>query len=185
MMIHGVAILAVAIAAPAVAAPPATIRVNLQGAKSQPVGEVTLTQTPHGVLVTTSVHDLPPGEHGFHIHEKGECVPPFTSAGAHFNPRGAAHGYENPKGAHAGDLPNLIVPADGKLRVEFLAKGVTLEKGKPGSLFDADGSTLVLHAAEDDYRSDPAGNSGDRIACGVIDSRTAASGAGPARPGTR
>jgi superoxide dismutase, Cu-Zn family len=185
LLVIGAAILA--LAARAHAAPPAAttaLQVQLQGAKGQPVGEATLTQTPHGVLVTTSLHDVSPGEHGFHIHEKGECIPPFTSAGAHFNPKGMAHGFENPKGAHAGDLPNLIVPADGKLEVEFLAKGVTLEKGKPGSLLDGDGSTLVLHAAQDDYRSDPAGNSGDRIACGVIERRAAAS-SGPARTSGR
>src|SRR6185295_19332758 len=156
----------------------------LQSANSQPIGEATLTQTPHGVLVTASLHDVPPGEHGFHIHEKGECTPPFTSAGGHFNPKKLAHGFENPKGPHAGDRPNVIVPADGKLKVEFLARGVTLEKGKPGSLLDGDGSTLVLHAGQDDYRSDPAGNSGDRIACGVIESRTAASN-DPARTAAR
>jgi superoxide dismutase, Cu-Zn family len=144
------------------------LAVPLTSADGKPVGEVTLRQTPHGVLVTADVRDLPPGEHGFHVHEKGECTPPFKSAGEHFNPKGAGHGYENPKGAHAGDLPNLLIPEDGDLKVEFIAKGLTLERGKANSLLDRDGSALVVHAGADDYRSDPSGNSGDRIACGAI-----------------
>lgn len=148
------------------AAAPDHVAVPLKNVEGKPVGEVTLKQTPHGVLVTADVRDLSPGEHGFHVHEKGDCTPPFKSAGDHFNPKGAAHGYENPKGVHAGDLPNLIVGADGTAKVEFLAKGVTLEQGKPNSLL---ARALVVHAAQDDYRSDPAGNSGDRIACGAID----------------
>ena len=141
---------------------------SLQGPKGEAIGEAVLTETPHGVLVTATVHDLPPGLHGFHIHERGDCTPPFTSAGGHFNPAHAQHGWENAHGAHAGDLPNVIVPDTCSAKLQFLAYGVTLKKNKPGSLLDKDGSSLVVHAGADDYRTDPAGNSGDRVACGVV-----------------
>ena len=143
-------------------------KVALQDTRGASVGEAILTETPHGVFVTATLHDLPPGEHGFHIHERGQCVAPFTTAGGHFNPRRAHHGYFEANGPHQGDLPNVVVPESGSAKVEFLASGVTLKKAAPGSLLDPDGSALVVHAGPDDYRSDPAGNSGDRIACGVI-----------------
>ena len=160
---------------------PATATATFQSSRGEPLGEATLTETPHGVLVTVTLHDLPPGEHGFHIHEHGRCVPPFESAGGHFNPKRAHHGFRNAQGAHAGDLPNVIVPEDGKARIEFMAYGVTLAKGNPSSLLDQDGTALVLHAGPDDYRSDPAGNSGDRLACGVIDVRSRESAAAAPR----
>lgn len=131
------------------------------------IGRATLTETAHGVLITAELRNLPPGPHGFHIHAVGKCEPPFKTAGGHFNPTGKKHGYMNPDGMHAGDLPNLYACSDGKARVEVLASGVTLREGKT-SLFDADGSALVVHAKSDDYKSDPAGDSGDRIACGII-----------------
>ncbi|MFZ5997772.1 MAG: superoxide dismutase family protein [Nitrospirota bacterium] len=131
------------------------------------IGRATLTETAHGVLITAELRNLPPGPHGFHIHAVGKCEPPFKTAGGHFNPTGKKHGYMNPDGMHAGDLPNLYAGSDGKARAEVLAGEVTLREGK-ASLFDADGSALVVHAKSDDYKSDPAGDSGDRIACGVI-----------------
>ena len=146
----------------------ASVTATLSGAKGEAVGEAVLTETPHGVLVTATLHDLPPGEHGFHIHEHGQCVAPFTTAGGHFNPGHAHHGFEAGTGPHAGDLPNVIVPDSGSAKVEFMAFGVTLERNKPTSLLDGDGSALVVHAGPDDYQTDPAGNSGDRVACGVI-----------------
>jgi Cu-Zn family superoxide dismutase len=97
----------------------------------------------------------------------GRCEPPFTTAGGHFNPGGRKHGFSNPDGMHAGDLPNLRVGKDGTAEAELLTAQVTLSPG-PTSLLDADGSAIVLHAGPDDYVSDPAGNAGDRIACGVI-----------------
>ena len=142
---------------------------KMKGAKGGELGSVMLSQTPRGVLLSLDLTGLPPGAHAFHIHTTGKCEPPeFTSAGGHFNPTGAHHGFESEKGEHAGDLPNIHVPEGGELRVEYFAHGVTLADGEKASLFDADGSALVIHAKADDYKSDPAGDAGGRIACGVI-----------------
>ena len=132
------------------------------------VGAVQLTETPHGVLLRLALKGGAPGEHAFHIHAVGKCEPPFTSAGGHFNPASKKHGLAVAEGSHAGDMPNLHIPASGELVVEILNGGVTLAKGKPNSVFDTDGSAIVIHAGVDDYKSDPTGNAGDRIACGVI-----------------
>jgi len=102
-----------------------------------------------------------------HFHETGKCEPPFESAGGHFNPGKKAHGVLDLGGSHAGDLPNVVVPAGGKLEFELFVPGLTLAAG-PSSVLDADGTALVIHAKADDYRTQPAGDSGDRIACGVI-----------------
>ena len=142
-------------------------RAHLQDAQGRDVGSVTFEQTPNGVLVRADLHDLPAGTHGFHIHSVGVCVPDFTSAGGHFNPFNRKHGIRNEEGPHAGDLPNLEVGSDGVAKAEFLAVQATLTEGAP-RLLDADGAAVVVHAGADDYRSDPAGNAGARIACGVI-----------------
>ena len=139
----------------------------LKDAQGKDVGQVQLSQTPHGVLLKMTLKGVPPGERAFHIHAVGKCEPPFTSAGPHFNPGNHKHGMLAGEG-HAGDMPNLHVPQSGELTVEVVNEAVTLDKGKPNSLFDSDGSALVIHAKADDYKSDPAGNAGDRIACGVI-----------------
>jgi Cu-Zn family superoxide dismutase len=132
------------------------------------LGTATLTQTPHGVLITADLSGVPPGEHGFHIHETGRCDPPsFESAGAHYALRGQQHGYLGAGGAHAGDLPNQFVGQDGRLRTHVFTPSVTLRAGQ-ATLFDADGSALVVHAKADDYRSQPAGEAGGRLACAVI-----------------
>lgn len=143
-------------------------RAELKNTKGEAIGTASLVGTPNGVLITLELDKGPAGVHAFHIHEKGACdAPSFESAGGHFNPDQSRHGYHDPQGPHAGDLPNLHVPPDGRLVTEVLADGVSLTPGR-GSLLDADGSALLLHFGTDDYRTDPAGGAGDRVACGVI-----------------
>ena len=145
-----------------------TAKAALQTADGKEAGSVTLTQTPSGVLLSLAVKGLPAGEHAFHVHAVGKCEAPFTSAGGHFNPGNKKHGMMAMDGAHAGDMPNLHIPASGELTVEVLNAAVTLEKDKPNSLFDADGSAVIIHAGKDDYKTDPTGDAGGRIACGVV-----------------
>lgn len=122
-----------------------------------------------GVRIVVTVNGLMPGMHGIHIHTVGKCEgPAFASAGGHFNPEMKMHGKDNPMGAHAGDLLNITVDAKGKGKETLVASGVTLGPG-PNSLFHDGGTALVIHAMADDYKTDPAGNSGNRIACGVIE----------------
>lgn len=145
-----------------------TAKAALKDATGKAVGSAQLIQTPHGVLLKMTLKGAVPGEHAFHIHAVGKCEPPFTSAGGHFNPASKKHGMEVTEGAHAGDMPNLHIPANGELTIEIANHMVSLVKGQPNSLFDADGSALIIHAGVDDYKTDPTGNAGDRIACGVI-----------------
>jgi Cu-Zn family superoxide dismutase len=148
------------------AAPPASVA--LRDAQGAPTGTATLTEVDGGVRVTVSVKGVAPGLHGLHLHAVGKCEgPDFKSAGPHFNPGAKEHGLDNPRGSHAGDMPNLNVGPDGSGTGEFVARGATLGSG-PGSLFPEGGTALVLHAAPDDLKSDPAGNAGARIACGVV-----------------
>ncbi|MFB6286198.1 MAG: superoxide dismutase family protein [Candidatus Bipolaricaulia bacterium] len=120
------------------------------------------------VRITGPVEGLSSGPHGVHIHETGTCEPPdFTSAGGHFNPTGAEHGLDNPNGPHAGDLPNLNAPGDGRTWLEYETDRISLTEG-PASLFDEDGSAIVIHAGKDDQQTNPSGASGDRVACGEI-----------------
>jgi superoxide dismutase, Cu-Zn family len=149
--------------------PPNTAKATLVDNQGQKVGEATLTETPEGVKIVMTVENLPPGEHAFHIHEKGVCATPdFHGAGGHFNPFGKQHGLNNPAGPHAGDWPNITVADDGKAKVETVAKLVNLKEGQKNSLLQPAGTSLVLHVNPDDNVTDPAGNAGPRIACGPI-----------------
>jgi len=145
------------------------IHADVIDANGKSVGMVMLQDTPGGVLVTTDLKGLPTGEHGFHFHEKGLCdaAQKFTTAGAHFTAGKPKHGLMTVGGHHGGDMPNAFVGADGVLKTSMLNTGVTLAGG-PKSLFDADGSALVIHAKPDDYETQPSGDAGDRIACAVV-----------------
>lgn len=142
---------------------------TLRDQSGRQVGTVALTDTYAGVLLVGTINGIGIGAHGIHVHETGRCDPPFTSAGGHFNPAKRKHGFKNPDGHHSGDLPNIDAPASGTLKFELLAPGVTLT-GSNG-LLDGDGAAVVVHGAGDDYSTDPAGNAGSRIVCGVITSR--------------
>ncbi len=140
----------------------------LKNADGKNVGTATFTSTKGGVKVQVQVAGLPPGKHGIHVHAVGKCDPPdFKSAGPHFNPEGKKHGFHNPEGPHAGDLPNLTVGKNGKGKESFTLKSASLGGGA-GSLFGPDGTAIVVHADPDDDKTDPAGSSGARIACGVV-----------------
>lgn len=142
--------------------------VRLHDAAGREVGWATLRQTDEGVRVALEVRGLAPGVHGVHVHAVGRCEPPgFESAGGHFNPSGRQHGLSNPAGPHVGDLPNLTVDANGAGSLSHETSQLTLRPG-PTSMYDADGSALVVHAQADDGVTDPSGNSGARVACGVI-----------------
>jgi superoxide dismutase, Cu-Zn family len=145
-----------------------TASARLTNAQGEVVGSATLAQVSGGVRILLTARGLPAGDKGVHIHAVGTCEPPaFASAGGHVNPDGRQYGLLNPRGPHAGDLPNLRIEADGAGRLESLNDRITLGAG-PTSLFDGDGSALVIHEAADDQRTDPSGNSGGRLACGVI-----------------
>jgi len=137
---------------------------TLQTADGQPAGTATATAGDGGISIALSVQNIEAGEHGVHVHMTGSCeAPKFESAGSHWNPTNHKHGLENADGPHAGDMPNLTVAADGTGTLEFTLTGGTFD-----GLLDADGSAFVVHAMTDDQTTDPSGNSGDRIACGVF-----------------
>jgi Cu-Zn family superoxide dismutase len=153
-----------------VGAPPTetTARAELSNGSGQAVGTATFTQVGRTVRVLLEVQGLPAGVKAVHVHAVGKCDgPDFNSAGPHFNPGGRQHGALNPAGPHAGDLPNLTVEANGRGRLESATELLSLSGGAT-AVFDGDGSALVVHAAPDDFRTDPTGNSGARLACGVI-----------------
>jgi Cu-Zn family superoxide dismutase len=142
--------------------------VNLKDSAGRIVGSAVFLQQDDGVRILLDVKGLPPGIKAVHIHAGARCEPPsFDSAGPHFNPTKAEHGSANPKGPHAGDLPNITVDETGQGHLEVTNSLVYLREG-PASLFDGNGTTLVVHEGPDDLRSDPAGNSGARLACGPV-----------------
>jgi superoxide dismutase, Cu-Zn family len=141
---------------------------DLKDSAGKSIGRAALSEREGGVLITVNVKGLPQGLHAVHIHSVGKCeAPAFTSAGPHFNPLNKKHGFKNPDGPHAGDLPDMYINKDGVGRYEALMQSITLGPGET-SVFDTDGSTVIVHVTADDNVTDPAGNSGDRIACGVI-----------------
>ena len=145
-------------------AAPATTAMNFTGGDGSSLGSVTVEEGAGGLVLRLAGATMPPGSHGLHLHMVGKCEgPKFESAGAHWNPENKQHGLENPDGPHKGDLPNVTVGPDGALTQSLTLAGITM-----ADLRDADGTALVVHAQADDNRTDPSGNSGDRIACAVI-----------------
>jgi len=139
---------------------------DIKDATGKQIGEALLEQRDGAVQITATLTGLPPGTRAFHIHEVGVCEPPFESAGGHYNPTGKQHGKDNPGGPHAGDLPNLEVPSSGRVKVDVTVKDLSLDGGR--GLLDGNGAALVIHDGHDDYKSDPGGSAGKRLACGVI-----------------
>lgn len=149
-----------------------TATAELRDPQGTAVGTAEFVEGSGGVAINANITGgVEPGEHGIHIHETGALTPSFEAAGDHFNPTDNNHGFENPNGPHAGDLENIVVGADGAVSYSTVNERVTLSGG-PNSLLDGDGSALVIHAMPDDYATDPSGDSGDRVAAGVIEAAT-------------
>jgi Cu-Zn family superoxide dismutase len=159
---------------------------DIVNAHGQKIGIATIHRADGGIRIDIQVSQLPLGSHGIHIHTAGKCEGPgFTSAGAHFNPTSKKHGKDNPEGPHAGDLLNIQVEASGDAKASLLDPNITLGDG-PNSIFHEGGTAIVIHEKADDYKTDPAGNSGARIACGVIERSLAISlSIDPRRTATR
>lgn len=165
----GGAILALAVAGCASLTSSPTATANMVGQDGNSIGTARFEQTADGVKITLNVSHLTPGQHAVHIHEFGKCdgAVKFTSAGGHYNPTMKTHGMNSAMPMHAGDMMNQTADASGNMKVTITDKAVTLTDGA-SSVFDTDGSALVIHAMADDYMSQPAGNAGDRVACGII-----------------
>ncbi len=136
----------------------------LKTADGKDVGTVTATQEEEGIRLAISATGMTGGEHGIHVHTTGKCEgPKFESAGGHWNPMGAQHGLSNPQGQHSGDMPNLVIASDGSGKMDYLLREAQFEQ-----MLDDDGAALIIHAKADDQKTDPSGDSGDRVACGVF-----------------
>jgi superoxide dismutase, Cu-Zn family len=172
MLFKGWPAVAIAILCPAAyAQTPKMAHAQFINAASATIGTATLTPAEGGVRIKVEISQLSPGAHAIHIHAVGKCErPAFVSAGSHFNPETMMHGTNNPRGPHAGDLPNFVAGANGRATATIFAARVTLGYGA-NSLFHAGGTALVIHEKGDDYESDPDGKSGARIACGVIEKK--------------
>jgi len=146
---------------------PASARAVMHDQSGRELGTLTLSESGQVFVTTGTLQHLAPGIHGIHIHTVGSCEGTFTSAGGHWNPTGKQHGFENPMGPHLGDLQNITAGADSTAEIAVSNRGGGILRGV-GGLLDTDGAAVVVHAGPDDYRTDPAGNSGARIACGVL-----------------
>ena len=144
----------------------ATVQVAMRDASARELGNLTVSESANGLTLTGTLRGLPPGTHGIHFHMTGSCEPPFESAGGHWNPTSTHHGLENPQGPHLGDLQNIQVGADSSVTVNTSTRGGTL-RGQ-NALLDADGAAVIIHAGADDNKNDPSGNSGARMACGIV-----------------
>ncbi len=149
---------------------PKSVMVSMETSDARDAGRILLIGEKDGIKFEVHLQNLDPGKHGIHIHQNPSCdAPSFKTAGGHFNPTGKEHGYDNPKGHHAGDIPiNIAVGDDGMDKQSFFVKGLTLNPNAPNSVFANGGTSIIIHQGPDDMKTDPSGNSGAREACGII-----------------
>lgn len=143
--------------------------VEMMNSDGDMIGTAELTENEEGVTILLGLQDLEPGTKAIHFHETGQCdAPDFESAGGHFNPTDASHGLDHPEGPHAGDLPNIEIGEDGTINDELVAENVSMTSGEENSLVREGGTSLVVHESADDGETQPSGDSGARIACGIV-----------------